>query len=123
MSIESFKVKFKRYILNFTQTQLIVTLASIPILVGWGLQISLMSFIGNLIFTPILTIFLILSSIIFFTELLGLPNSFVIKILEITTNFWENALNLGKKEWLIGFCHPTTLILFLLPILIFYLTS
>jgi hypothetical protein len=113
------KEKIKYYLFNFTQTQLIATLVSIPILVGWGLQISLISFIGNLIFTPILTVFLLLSSVIFFTELLGIPNSLVIKSLEALTNFWQNTLALGKKEWLISFCHPTTLILFLIPALVF----
>ncbi|MFH1253899.1 MAG: hypothetical protein V1646_00515, partial [bacterium] len=105
----------QRYLTNFVQSQVIVTLVSIPILVGWGLQISMMTFIGNLIFAPILTIFLILSSIVFFTELLGIPNLFIIKALEFVTIFWDIILSLGKKEWLFGFCKPSTFFLFLIP--------
>lgn len=119
MKISDFAKSLRRYITNFVQSQLIVTLVSIPILVGWGLQISLMTFIGNLIFAPILTIFLILSSIVFFTELIGIPNSFIIKILEFVTIFWDIILSLGKKEWLWGFCKPTTFFLFLIPAVAF----
>jgi hypothetical protein len=109
----------QNYIINFTKSQLIVTLVSIPILVGWGLQISMMTFIGNLIFAPVLTIFLILSSLVFFTELIGIPNFFIIKSLEFVTIFWDIVLSLGKKEWLWGFCKPTTFFLFLMPIIAF----
>lgn len=109
----------QRYLTNFVQSQLIVPLVSIPILVGWGLQISIMTFIGNLIFAPILTIFLILSSIVFFTELLGIPNFFIVKALEFITIFWDIILSLGKKEWLFGFCKPSTFFLFLIPIVCF----
>ena len=119
MKISDAAKNIQKYLTNFVQSQLIVTLVSIPILVGWGLQISVMTFIGNLIFAPILTIFLILSSIVFFTELLEIPNLFVIKILEFITIFWDIILSLGKKEWLWGFCKPTTFFLFLIPIMAF----
>ncbi|KKQ12073.1 MAG: hypothetical protein WCS92_05940 [Candidatus Babeliales bacterium] len=119
MKISGILKSMRHYLTNFVQSQLIVTLVSIPILVGWGLQISMMTFIGNLIFAPILTIFLILSSIVFFTELLGIPNLFIVKTLEFVTIFWDIILSLGKKEWLCGFCKPSTFFLFLIPIIAF----
>ncbi len=119
MNISGVAKSIQRYLTNFVQSQLIVTLVSIPILVGWGLQISMMTLIGNLIFAPILTIFLILSSLVFFTELIGIPNLFVIKSLEFVTIFWDIILSLGKKEWLWGFCKPTTFFLFLIPAVAF----
>lgn len=119
MNLETIWKNIKNYFLNFVQSQLIVTLASVPILVGWGLQISTLTFIGNLVFAPILTLFLILSSIIFFTELVGIPNHFFIIFLESLTSFWHTILNTGTKSWLYGFCRPTTILLFLIPILAF----
>lgn len=119
MKISDAAKSIQKYLTNFVQSQLIVTLVSIPILVGWGLQISVMTLIGNLIFAPILTIFLILSSLVFFTELLGIPNLFVIKMLEFVTIFWDIILSLGKKKWLWGFCKPKTFFLFLIPIIAF----
>lgn len=121
MKISDTVKSLQSYLVNFVKSQLIVTLVSIPILVGWGLQISIMTFIGNLIFAPILTIFLILSSIVFFTELLGIPNLFIIKILEFVTIFWDIMLSLGEKTWLLGFCKPTTFFLFLMPIMAFFI--
>lgn len=119
MKISETAKSLQNYLTNFTKSQLIVTFISIPILVGWGLQISMMTFIGNLIFAPVLTIFLILSSLVFFTELIGIPNLFIIKILEFVTIFWDIILSLGKKEWLCGFCKPTTFFLFLIPAVAF----
>jgi hypothetical protein len=49
------------YLVTFTQTQLVITLISLPILVAWGLGYSVMSLVGNLLFSPVLTLFLILS--------------------------------------------------------------
>ena len=40
-------------------------------------------------------------------------------MLEIITIFWKRALEFGSKKWLLGFCHPTTLILFLFPVSFF----
>lgn len=113
-------LKIKSYFLNFIQTQLIVTIVTIPILVGWGLSLSLMSFVGNLIFAPILTIFLMLSSMIFFTELLCIPNSWLILCLEQFTQSWDNVLSCGQSRWLIEFYNPPTLILVAIPIVTFF---
>ncbi|MFC1894473.1 hypothetical protein ACFLYH_00820 [Candidatus Dependentiae bacterium] len=81
------------------------------------MPISKLGIIGNLIFAPILSLFLIISSLIFFSELLCIPNIFLVKLLDKLTIFWEYFLNIGKKSWLIGFCQPNIILLFLIPIL------
>jgi len=107
----------KYYLNNFIKAQLIVTLVSFPILVWWGIPFSLMSLIGNFLFTPILTIFLVLSSLIFFTQLLCIPNNFLIKALSTTTSYWEFFLSFGKKTWLVGYSKPGAMLIILLVIL------
>jgi hypothetical protein len=106
----------KAYLSNFLQTQLIVTIAAVPILVNWGLSISLMTFVGNLLFSPILTIFLMLSSLVFFTQLLHIPNHLLLVILDWFTRTWANVLDLGSQRWLIEFCRPPTLLLLAIPV-------
>lgn len=115
--------KTKKYIINFLLAQLVVTLISTPILIHWGLPISKMSFIGNLIFLPILTLFLILSSLVFFTELLNIPNSIFIFLLNKTTDYWQILLNFGKKSWLTGFYKINIVFLLIIPILMFFILS
>ncbi len=113
---QGFMVKIKAYLSNFLQTQLIVTIAAVPILVNWGLSLSLMTFAGNLLFSPILTIFLILSSLVFFTQLLHIPNYFLIVTLDWFTQTWDNILAHGSQDWLIEFCRPPVFFLFAIPI-------
>src|SRR3990167_4805746 len=91
------------YFAKFLELQFFITITSLPILIFWGLPISLMSPLGNLVFTPILAIFLLFSAIIFFTELLGIPNSLFIWILERIADIWLCVINLGKSSWLINF--------------------
>lgn len=100
--------KIKRYLKNFILAQLIVTVVLIPILVNWGLELSIMSFVGNFIFTPFLFLFLILSSLIFFTELFCIYNAPLIFLLNKVTIVWDKALTLGSKNWLIGFAKTPT---------------
>jgi hypothetical protein len=108
-------IKTKKYVANFLLAQLIITLISLPILIHWGITISKFGIVGNLIFSPILSIFLILSSLIFFTELLTLPK----KALDQLTCWWDNILNLGQKSWLIGFATQNTIFLLTIPFLAF----
>jgi hypothetical protein len=115
--------KTKKYFLDFFLAQLVVTLISTPILIYWGLPISKISFIGNLIFLPILTLFLILSSLVFFTELLNVPNSIFIYFLNKTTDYWQYILNFGQKSWLTGFYQINIIFLLIIPILMFFILS
>lgn len=124
LDLDKFKGSVAKYLLGFLQAQLVVFFVSIPILVGWGLQISIMTFVGNLIFLPVLILFLIVSSLVFFTQLCRIPNGFLIKILEVLSYAWSSVLSLGHKSWLFGFCLPNFWVLLFIPItsfLILYL--
>lgn len=113
-----FLTKITGFFLSFVKFQLFVSLVSLPFLAYWGIPISLMSMVGNFIFTPFLTIFLILSTLIFFTELCAIPNAFFISALTITTSWWEWLLHLGNKLWLIGLAKPNTMLTVLFLVLV-----
>ncbi len=95
----------------FMQVQLFLSLVSLPILVAWGLPISTMTAAGNFLFNPFLSVFLLFSSLIFFTELAYIPNGWLIFILEYVTKFWLWCLSFGQTSWLFGFCRPSLTLL------------
>lgn len=101
-----FYTTVKYYFINALQTQLIITVVAMPILVAWGMGTSLATFVGNIIFTPILGVFLMLSSMLFFTELFGIPNGSVIYLLEHLTSWWDKMLSYGQPSWLFNCAHP-----------------
>lgn len=113
--------KIKQFFLNFFETQLLVTLIALPLLIGWGLGISLMTFAGNLLCTPLLMAMIMLSSLLFFTELLCIPNQILGTLFSLLTEWWDAWLQLGKKEWIITFAHPGVIPLALIPIATFCL--
>jgi len=116
--------KTKRWLLRFLQVQLFITAVSFPILASWGLPISLVSPLGNLIFFPILFLFLLFSSFIFFLELIHLPNGFLIFCLEKLTDAWSAVLSLGNGTgFLIGFRQPPKLLLLAIPCCAFFIIS
>ncbi len=98
--------RIKNHLLTALQAQLVLTLASLPILINWGLPISYMTFFGNLFFTPILMVFIFTSSLLFFTQLCNIPNGLMVLILEKTTQLWNFLLQFGSKSWLVSFVHP-----------------
>ena len=93
---------FLQKLLRTIQANLFVTAFSMPILVHWGLPFSYMTIIGNILFFPFLAIFLLLSSFIFFTELIHIPNIWLIKLLESFSSFWIYLINFGKTTWLLS---------------------
>lgn len=110
--------RIKNHLLMALQAQLVLTLASLPILINWGLPISYMTFFGNLLFTPILMVFIFTSSLLFFTQLCNIPNGLMVSILEYTTQLWSFFLKFGSKSWLVSFVHPGKIPLALLGICI-----
>src|SRR5437763_195216 len=103
MTISSLAKKVKFFIIRFVQLQLFITLFSLPLLISWGIPLSLLSPLGNLIFGPVLTIFLFLSSLIFFSELIGIPNGLLIALLEKITTWWLCIMHANTQSWLVGF--------------------
>jgi len=108
--------KISHWIGRFLYLQLFISLAAFPLLLCWGLPISLLSPVGNLIFGPFLTIFLFLSSMLFFTELLYIPNSLIADLLDTFTKSWLWILNIPSHPWLFGFAKPSLALLIIIPL-------
>lgn len=109
----------KRASIKFIHLHLFLTLISLPVLILWGLPLSLMSPVGNLVFNLFLTAFLSMSSLAFFTELLGIPNSWLMYALEQITNAWLGLLHYGSPRWIMGFSTPPLIVLIAIPLATF----
>ncbi len=93
----------KNSFLFFLELQLLISIVILPILIVWGLPISIMSIFGNLIFSQFLTAFIFVATLLFITDLLGIPNYFIAQALEWITNIWHYFLSFGSAHWLVGF--------------------
>lgn len=98
--------RFKKIITNllfFLELQLLISAVITPILIAWGLPISTMSIVGNLLFTQFLTVFIFISALLFTSDIFGIPNYWLAQALELTTHTWHYFLSYGSAHWLIGF--------------------
>lgn len=83
---------------------------SAPILLWWGMPLSSLSFIGNIIFAPVLALFIVLCTALMSTSLLGFSCVFLKLPLEKTIEWWFAILQLGSKRFLYGqIAHPLIL--------------
>ena len=109
----------RKKLLAFFHAQLFVSLISLPILICWGLPLSSMTIVGNLVFTPFLTLFLLLCTFFFFTELLGIPNGLIVNALEYFCYFWSWCIHCGSSSWLLHFIQPNYLVLIFIVVAAF----
>lgn len=116
MKIAAYLQRFINNLIAFIHIQLFITLISIPILLCWGMPISILSFAGNFLLSPILTLFLLLSSLIFFCELLHIPNGFLIYGLQKTCTWWLWLMQWGTKDYLVAFAQPSLAIILAIPV-------
>lgn len=102
------------WLTRYLEIQLFLNLASLPLLIGWGLPFSVMTPVSNLIFNPFLFGILFLSSLIFFSEILYIPNSWLIFSFEKVTLVCRKIFSWGSSSWLVELpnTHPFLLILF-----------
>lgn len=112
----SFYSKLINKLLRAFQLQLYLTLMSAPILIYWGLPLSLASPIGNILFHPLLTLFLLCASLIFFCELLHIPYNYLLALFEKISDAFHYFVGFGTQDFLVGFARPPLFILLLIPI-------
>jgi hypothetical protein len=92
-------------------TQSIITCVSLPFLIAWGLPVSLASPVGNLLFVPFISAFLLLSSFFFMISLAATPPQILISALDLTADLWHRILIMGSPSWLISIPCPPVWIL------------
>ncbi len=102
--------------ITYLNVQLFITLFSWPLYLYWGLPISAPGILGNLIFAPFLTAFLLLSSLIFFCELLHIPSTPCIMLLEWISHSWITLMTFSTRSWLSTFPQPPMIIALLIPV-------
>ncbi len=89
---------------------LFIILLSLPIFVAWGIPISLMSFIGNTIFTPLLAVYIFLSSLLFLAALFNTKLVIIASALNLLTYWWLQILNTLSIDSYIGFTSQSFLL-------------
>lgn len=103
-------------LINGIQLQTTIFLVSLPILIMWGIPLSVMAPVGNIIFTPFITVFLALCCVTFIAYLCYLPITGFLYALEHITEQWLGLLSSGDNGWLIGFAYPGPLVLCAIPL-------
>jgi hypothetical protein len=98
--------KLYRWSCNFLLVQLFINLITWPLFLGWGLPITPLSIIGNLVFSPFLTAFLMISSLMVTCDLLALPTWLFAWALEWITTTWL---------WLMACPTPSCMMTFVTP--------
>lgn len=86
------------YLIRLCYIQLVISIYSFLILSRWGISFSLLSIVGNLLFNPVLVVFLCLCTLLFFTELFFIPNGYVIYLIEFLCSWWHYILMLGSTN-------------------------
>ncbi len=113
MSMQNLLTPVVRWVRTALKVQFLTTALSLPVLIGWGLPLSMMSIVGNIAATPFLLATLFMSSLLFITELLHIPNQLLCTGTNHLISAWHFLLKQGNSEWLIGAPapHPTVSIL------------
>lgn len=93
----------KNYIFSFLELQFVISLMSLPLLILWGIPISIMSPLANLIFTPLLILFLWISCLASICIITHIPCNVFEIILNKITDLWLYLLTFSKPTWLVGF--------------------
>ena len=107
--VQNIYYKFLRLI----YIQLLLFFIYVPILICWGLPLSLMAIVGNILFLPFLMLFLSLSFFIFMCELCHIPHLIIHSLFSKFINLWILILSYGSSKWLIGFSFQPILSFFL----------
>ncbi len=114
--------RFKTWITLYLITQLVITAVSLPFLISWGIPFSGATIVGNLIFTPFITLFLLVSSLFFICNLFGFAPPILIFCLEKISNVWLWFLQWGSASWMIAIPHSSHIITGSAILLLIYLS-
>jgi len=94
-----------RWALVYLHLNFFITLITLPVLICWGMPFSLLTIVGNTLFNPVLILFLIVSLIVFILEIIGIPNSWCIYLLEWYVYFWNYATQLCESNTVLCALH------------------
>lgn len=115
--ITQFLSRILFWFLQALYVQLMLMFVYVPLLIAWGLPVSLFGVVGAIIWTPLLIIFLMLSSLLYITHILYIPNNWCVWIINTISQCWCDILSYGQQAPMIGFVQPPMVILILVPLL------
>jgi hypothetical protein len=108
--------KIVPWLLNALELQLFLMVTSLPILVCWGLPVSLLGLFGNILFTPFLCLFLGLSACICVLGIFQVKIMYLATLLNYLTDIWYGIMQYADK-WVLIYMPQPSCILLLLPII------
>ena len=102
---------FKRWAFSLFVVNATSYIFSAPILLWWGMPLSGLSLIGNVVFAPVLAIFIMQCALFMGASFFGISPYFLRIPLETTTEWWFWALSFGSKRFLYAqIAHPTLIV-------------
>ena len=115
--------KIFNWLLEALRIQLFLNLVALPFFVWWHIPLSFLSFFGNVIFSPFLSLFLTFSTILVFLEIIGVPNQLIALFMNKIVWLWDILLKSYKGNPLIGIPQKLSYILILLPFIALFLVQ
>lgn len=112
--------KITNWLSSFLELQLIISLLSLPVLIYWGIAISCMLPLANIIFSPLLALFLWCSCLLTLCSIFRIPSTWLTIILDWIAILWHYILSFAQPNWLIGFQYRMFWFAFPLGILIIF---
>lgn len=109
-------IKSAQWLARAMILQLFLLSLSFPVLVTWGIAFSPLIFLGNILFTPVLTLFLAFSCVLYIFELCYLPSSLIARALDVISWGWMAALACAPDIPMIGCPHAPFYLLLLIPL-------
>jgi len=111
-----FFIRFLQGTLSFLVTQLCLTLISWPIMLWWGLPVASLSPLGNYVFGPFLTGFLVLSVVLFLLQLCTIPLFPFSWLMDTLVVWWLKVMEWQPWDWYVTFRKPPLMIALLIPL-------
>jgi hypothetical protein len=111
LRVVSFFIAMEAWFIKILFSQLFLTTFSLPLLLWWGLPISTLTIVGNIVFNPCIGLFLLLCTLLFFCELLSIPSSPIVWALEQVTDAWLWVVAQGSRHALIAVPRPSAIVM------------
>jgi hypothetical protein len=109
-------LKFAKWLVHALIIQLFLLSLSFPVLVAWGIAFSPLIFLGNVLFTPALTLFLALACVMYILELSGIPSDYIGVILDVVASGWLRAMSWAPDMPMVACPQAPLWVLVLMPL-------
>src|SRR5690348_393527 len=109
------------WILAMINVQLFMTLISLPICTAWGIPLSMLTILGNLLFSPFLTVYIFISSLLFITLFFSYACRPLCWLLDQCTTIWIMTLKYMPSTIYFGFPRSSLFLLIITALIAVYI--